>query len=477
MEIKRRNFLKVAGLAGFSALGQRSAKGADAKPKNSKADIPQLIAEFEKNHKQRFNMANYAAPPMDKVRIGIIGLSRGYNHLKVQRRIEGVEIKALCDLRPSRANGAKASLKKMTGGAHNPEVYTGSEVIWKKLCQRDDIDLVFVITPWYMHAEMAIYAMEQGKHVVSEVPAAGTIEECIQLVKTAERTRRHMMMMENYAYMPFQLLALNMAQKGVFGEIVHGAGAYIANKIARNFNKNCYWNMWWLKQYANRKGNIYPTHGLGPVALMMDINRGDRFDFVVSVESKDFLMGDHARELAKTDDFFKPYANKDFRGNINTSVIKTKQGKTIILQHDATTPSPHNLIHGIYGMKGSALYDPPPPRITLGGGWGSADKFKQKYTPAIFTKIGEMAKGSGHGGSDLILGWHLIDCLRNGLPLDQDVYDAAAWSSMVPLTEWSVLNNSNSIKVPDCTAGKWKKNKQNMDINLTNGGGTTKIIA
>jgi hypothetical protein len=181
-------------------------------------------------------------------------------------------------------------------------------------------------------------------------------------------------------------------------------------------------------------------------------------------------------ELAETDDFFKPFTGKDYRGNMNVTIIRTKKGRTIMLQHDATSPSPHNIIHGISGTMGTALYDPQPPRLSVGKhAWVSQeefDKLKEKYTPQIFRKMGSIAKDSGHGGSDLLLSWRLIDCLHNGLPLDQDVYDAASLSSIVALSEWSVRNRSNSIDIPDFTAGSWKTNKRNMDINLERGGNT-----
>jgi len=478
MKTKRRDFLKLTGIAGLSILSKSTIKGYASESENSdKTDIAQLNKKYKKNHKQKFNMSGYSAPKIEAVRIGIIGLGQGGPaHMGNMSRIEGVEIKGLCDIRPQRAEEAK---KRLENTGHNPEIYTGSKDEWKKLCQRDDIDLVVVTTPWYMHAAMSVYAMNHGKHVATEVPAAGTIEECWELVETAERTRKHLMMMENYCYMPFQLLSLNMARQGFFGEIVHGDCAYNTSKMGNNFNKNLYWDMWWLKQYAGRKGNIYPTHGLGPVAQIMDINRGDKFNFLVSVESKDFMMAAKAEELAATDDFFKPFVGKDYRGNMNITTIKTAKGRTIMLQHDATSPSPHNLIHGIYGTKGAALLDPAPARISAGNHeWASPEEFgtiQEKYTPSLFKKMSELAKNSGHGGSDLLIGWHLIDCLHNGLPLDQDVYDAAAWSSIVPLSEWSVKNNSNSIEIPDFTAGAWETNERNMDIELKRGG-STKII-
>ena len=430
-------------------------------------------------HVQRFNMSGFAAPALDKVRVAIIGLGqRGPAHLNILRRIEGVEIKALCDIRPEKTAAAK---KRLDGTAHNPALFTGPED-WKKVCERDDIDLVFVTTPWYMHAPMAVYAMNHGKHVASEVPAAGTIEECWELVETAERTRKHCMMMENDSYMAFQLMTLNMARQGFFGEVVHADCAYNTSKMKNNFNKNMYWDMWWLKLYGSRRGNIYPTHGLGPVAQIMNINRGDKFEFLVSVESNDFMMQARAKELAATDAFFKPFAEKTYRGNMSVTTIRTTMGRTIMLQHDATSPSPHNIMHGIYGTKGAALYDPQPPRLATGNHqWVSEQEYKtlvEKYTPKITRRLSELASQmkAGHGGSDLLEDWHLIDCLRNGLPLDQDVYDAAAWSAIVPLSEWSVLHRSNSVDVPDFTVGAWKTNKPNMDINLERGGNTKVVV-
>lgn len=478
MKAKRRDFLKMTGLAGLGILG-KGAFASDLETGNtSKNDAAEQAKDFQKKHKQRFNMAGFAAPKIETVRIGVIGLGqRGPAHAATMSRIEGVEIKALCDLRPERAEALK---KQLEGSGHKPEIYAGSPDEWKKLCERKDIDLVIVTTPYYMHATMAIYAMEHGKHVLSEVPAAGTIEECWKLVETAERTQRHMMMLENYAYMTFQLLTLNMARQGFFGEVAHCDCAYNTSKMGNNFNKNLYWDMWWLKLYGNRKGNIYPTHGLGPVCQILDINRGDKLNFLVSVDSADFMMAARAKELAEKDEFFKPFVGQDYRGTVNTTIIKTARGRTIMLQHDASTPSPHNLFHGIYGTKGCALLDPQPPKIGAGNHeWVSAEEFarlQEKYTPALSRKMGELAASSGHGGSDLLIDWHVIDCLHNGLPLDQDVYDAAAWSSIVPLSQWSVMNNSNSIEIPDFTAGAWKTNKRNMFIELENGG-NTKIIA
>jgi hypothetical protein len=465
MKNKRRDFLKLTGLAGLGMAGNSVMKGFDPlQDTRKKPGLDVVSKQLEKSHVQRFNMSGYAAPKIDIVRVGHIGMgNRGPSHMLRMAKLEGVEIKAICELRPERANEVK---KMLDGTGQNPEVYTGSEEAWKKLCERDDIDLVIITTPWYMHAAQAIYAMKHGKHVATEVVVANTVEECWQIVETSEQTRKHCMMMSNYHYNFFQLLTLNMARKGFFGDVVHGDCAYIDNKMKNNFSKTMYWDMWWLKMYADYKGNIYPVHGLGPVCSIMNINRGDKFDYLVSVESNDFQMGAQAKQLASTDAFFKPFADKDFRGNINTSTIKTSMGRTLMVQHDATSPTPHTVIHGVYGTKGSALEYPLPARLAKGNGWVSQEEYDslaKEYAPEIAKRKLD---------ADMLLSWRLIDCLHNGFPLDQDVYDAASWSSVLPLSQWSVRNRSTPIDIPDFTAGAWKVNKPNMDINLEREGNT-----
>ncbi|MBT4400787.1 MAG: Gfo/Idh/MocA family oxidoreductase, partial [Bacteroidetes bacterium] len=364
MKNSRRYFIKIAGMAGLSLASANALYAEYQEQEKEFKDLPGRIDKYQKKHKQRFNMSGYAAPKISTVRIGIIGTgNRGSHHAGTISRVSDVEIKAAADVLPERFGRIK---KNLNSTDHNPEYYSGSDEAWKELCERKDLDLILITTPTYMHAKMAVYAMEQGKHVITEVPAAVRIEECWEIVKTSERTKKHCMMMENYTFMPFHMTTLNMAKQGFFGEIVHGDGAYNTSKMGNNFNKNMYWNMWWLRMYGSRNGNIYPTHGMGPIAQMMNINRGDRFDFVVSVESKDFMMQNKAKKLAKDDPFFEEFAKMDYRGNMSSMLIKTKEGRTLNIQHDATSPSPHNLIHGVYGTKGSVLYDPAPPKICTG---------------------------------------------------------------------------------------------------------------
>jgi predicted dehydrogenase len=317
--------------------------------------------------------------------------------------------------------------------------------------------------------------MEHEKHAATEVPAATTLEQCWQLVTVSEKTKRHCMMLENCCYDFFEMLTLNMARQGFFGELVHAEGAYLHFLLDSNFAKDGYYDMWRLKENF-RNGNLYPTHGLGPVCQLMNINRGDKMDYLVSVASNDFMMAAKANELASKDEFYKPFANKKYRGNINTVTIRTDHGKTIMIQHDVSSPRPYSRIHLISGTKATAVKYPEPPRISEGhDGWVTPERYKEleeKYQPPLAKKIGELAKKvGGHGGMDFMMDWRLIDCLRNGLPLDQDVYDAALWSSIAPLSMASNAKRSSSIDVPDFTRGAWKTNKP-VDISLEKGGNT-----
>lgn len=423
-----------------------------------------------------FNMCGFAAPKLSTVRVGIIGLGqRGPDAVDRLSYIEGVEVKALCDKYADRVEKAQNILTKK--GLPKAKAYSGEEG-WKALCESNDIDLVYVTTPWHLHTPISVYAMKNGKHAASEVPAAKTIDECWELVETSEKTHKHMMMLENCCYDFFELLTLNMARNGVFGELVHAEGAYI-HDLTKDylFDKDGYADMWRLKENMTRNGDLYPTHGLGPIAQCMNINRGDKFDYLVSMSTNDFTMGKMANELAAKDDFFKPYANKNYRGNMNTSVIKTNHGKTLMVQHDVSTIRPYSRIHLVSGTKGAAQKWPGPERIALGHGWMKPEELKaaqDKYTLPIVKHIGEIAKNvGGHGGMDFIMDWRLIDCLRNGLPLDQDVYDAASWSAVGPLSEASLKKRSSSVDVPDFTRGAWKSNKPH-DMTL-NGGATTGV--
>jgi hypothetical protein len=464
----RRRFLKYLGLAsaaatGLPALAQVSPQGEDPKP-----PATQMPA-------QTFNMCGYAAPKLNQVRVGIIGVGmRGSDAVERLNFIEGVTVTAVCDKYADRVIKAQAALKKL--GRPAAKEYSGSEEAWKAVCESKDVDLVYICTPWQWHTPMAVYAMEQGKHAATEVPAAVTIEQCWQLVETSEKTKKHCMMLENCCYDFFELLTLNMARNGLFGELLHAEGAYI-HDLSNDylFNKNGYADMWRLEMNRKRQGNLYPTHGLGPLAWCFNLNRGDQLDHLVSMTTNDFSLAALAKEKAEKDPFFKEYANSNYRGNMNNTLMRTHKGKTILLQHDVSSPRPYSRIHLISGTKGMAGKWPSPQRVAFGHSWLKPEELKtyeEKYTPPIVKHIGGIAKEvGGHGGMDFIMDWRLIDCLRNGLPLDQDVYDAALWSSVFPLSEQSVTNRSRTVDVPDFTRGGWQKNKP-VDLTLDGGGNT-----
>lgn len=477
MKTNRRNFIRTAAVAGAGTFAAASAASC-SRNREPEEIMPEIRKAVLAGHTQGFNMSGYGAPPLEKVRVGFIGLGmRGPGAVERMAHIEGVEIAALCDKYTDRVDKMQAMLSKF--GLPAAKSYSGSEEAWRGLCENPDIDLVYICTPWAWHTPMAVYTMECGKHACTEVPAAKTVDECWQLVETSERTRKHCMMLENCCYDFFELLTLNMARQGLFGDIVHGEGAYIHDlRWSFTYDKNGYADMWRLRENS-RNGNLYPTHGLGPVCQAMNINRGDRMEYLTSMSSNDFAMASEIDQLAKEDPFYLPFAGKKYRGNMNTSLVRTAGGRTIMIQHDVSSPRPYSRIHLISGTNGIARKWPSPERLAFGHSWLSPEEFKvyeAKYTPEIVKRVGEMAKEiGGHGGMDFIMDWRTIDCLRNGLPLEQDVYDAALWSVIAPLSEWSVANRSNSIEVPDFTCGSWKSNTP-VDPNLTQGG-NTKVLS
>ncbi|PWE00400.1 Gfo/Idh/MocA family protein [Marinilabilia rubra] len=400
------------------------------------------------------------ADPIDTVNVAIIGLGmRGSGAVYRYTFLDGARVAAIADVVPEKVERAQKILQD--NGRPKADAYT-SEEGWKEICERDDIDLVYIVTNWALHTPIAVYAMENGKHVATEVPAALTMEECWQLVNTAEKTRRHCMMLENCNYDFFEMATLNMAQQGVLGEIVHAEGAYIHDLRFLNFREeNGYWNMWRLDHMKNRDANLYPTHGFGPIAHAMNLHRGDKMNYLVSVSSGQFGMTEYAKEKFGED---SEYAKQEYKkGDMNTSIIKTAKGKTIMLQHDVTSPRPYSRIHMLSGTKGF-VRKWPKRGIALepnAHSFLSDEEMKEmleKYEHPITKEVGEKAREvGGHGGMDFIMDYRLIYCLRNGLPLDQDVYDAAEWSCIVALSEASVKNHGMPVKVPDFTRGAWKK--------------------
>jgi predicted dehydrogenase len=395
------------------------------------------------------------AKKLDVVRIGYVGVGgMGMGHVGNLLKIEGVEIRAVCDI--VEAKVAHAQKVVQDAGQPKPEGYCCGPQDYLKLCAREDLDLVYTATPWELHTPVCVAAMKAGKHAVTEVPAAITTEECWQLVETSEQTGKYAIMMENCCYGRSELMVLNMIRKGLFGELLHGECGYLHDLRDIKFSSGGE-GLWRLEHSRRRDANLYPTHGLGPVAQYMNINRGDRFDYLVSMSGPGRGLSLYAAEKFGPD---SPQAKQQYTsGDINLSLIKTYNGLTIYLVHDCNNPRPYSRINMIQGTRG--LFMDYPPRIHIEGRskgheWETLEKYYAEFEHPLYKRMQDKSKGAGHGGMDFIEDFRLIECLRTGQPTDQDVYDAAAWSVVTPLTERSVANRSEAVDFPDFTRGRWK---------------------
>jgi hypothetical protein len=412
----------------------------------------------------------------ERVRFALIGCGgRGTSLLGDVLHLPGVEVKAVCDVVPEKVARAQAAVEK--AGQAKPDGYAAGDHDFEKLCRRGDLDLVYVATPWRWHVEMALSAMQGGAHVGVEVPPALTLEECWKLVDGSEATRRHCAILENCCYGWSELLVLNMVREGVFGELAHGECAYIHDLRALLF-KDEGEGLWRRAEHWKRNGNLYPTHGLGPLALYMDVGRGDRFERLVSVSSPSLgLQKYRERALAAGD----PKREERYAcGDVNTSLIQTAQGRSIVLQHDVVSPRPYSRINMLGGTLATFADYPPriffdpasalaPPRSgRRAEEWlplvqsrkkrrkgGVEDRFEHP----LWTKLERESRRSGHGGMDYVMSWRLLQCLREGLVPDLDVYDAAAWSAPSALSEASVARGSAPMEFPDFTRGLWSRKR------------------
>jgi len=412
--------------------------------------------------------------PINQVRIGIIGVGvRGYSHVKTINSLHPkAKIVAICDIREDWATRAVDLIQSLNNKKPDIATYSGSKDSWKEMVKRDDIDLVVIATPVPDHAAMAIYSMQHGKHVASEVPITFTIEESWALVNTAEATQKHCMMLENVAYGEEELWMLNMVKSGVFGTLTYAEAGYLHNLThkmfigSNDFQKRGYYEQWRLHLHADYHGNLYPTHGLGPVANYMNIGRGDRFDYLVSMESLEASLHEYSPKSPSEENAY--YNRKQFtHGDMNSSFIKTHKGRLITLKHDVVSPRPYSRINSLTGTK--ACHEGYPSRLSLyeeenGHQWLDEKKLKEmkeKYEHPIWKKMrGEAEKNGGHGGIDYLEFYRLIDSLNRGLPLDMDVYDGVNWSVIAPLSKLSVELGSVPVKFPDFMRGKWKEERE-----------------
>ncbi len=411
------------------------------------------------------SMMGYKAEPIQKVKVAVIGLgNRGYTLVEMmQWMVENgtAEIVALCDLREAKVNKVIDKMKPWQKST--PKGYFGSDDAWKQIAKRDDVDLLVITTPWEWHAPMSLYGMEHGKHVASEVPIAYTLSECWQLVETAERTKRHCIMIENCCYNDEELFVLNMIEQGVFGDLTHAEGAYLHDLRSLLLSDDYYENQWRIKHHTDRDGNLYTTHGIGPISNYMKIGRGDTFSHLTSMSSREL-------NLSKAAGSNSPYA-KIKCGDMNNTLIKTEKGKTILLQFDVHTGRPYSRINKVVGTNAvhdgypSRLYVEPKDSQAWGHKWLPEDeyqKYKAEYTHPLIKKMKSTSESfkQGHGGMDFVMMYRLITCLNKGLPLDINLYDGVMWSALTPLSEISVASNSLPLPFPDFTGGRWKEEKE-----------------
>ena len=436
----------------FCAVLAVMVAGCNQKPAVIKTKVPARPAGQE-------SALGMTAEPLETVRIGVVGLGmRGSDAVERLSLVPGAVVTALCDLLPERVEASCAALEKMEKPAPTA-VYSGEQESWRGLCEQADVDLVYICTDWLNHYPIAMYAMKCGKHVAIEVPAALDLDQIWGLVNQCEKTRKHCMMLENCVYDFFEMTTLEMARRGVFGEVIHVEGAYCHN-LDPYWDE--YWNNWRLDYNQKNRGDVYPTHGIGPVCQVLNIHRGDRMKTLVAMDTKSFNGAKMAEK--RSGEPCPDFAN----GDETSTLIRTENGKTILIEHDVMTPRPYSRMYQVVGTEGYAAKYPvkqycfrrednPKKEKTISGDELAA--LQEGYRNSILTPEFEaLAKEvGGHGGMDYIMDYRLVYCLRNGLPLDMDVYDLAEWCCVAPLSRLSLEKGCAPVEVPDFTRGGWNK--------------------
>ena len=466
--LNRRNFIKKTSLSSAAIFSASSSlSGLGYKERDSESNY----------------MGDFVAPKIDNIKAAFIGVGdRGTGHAKQIASINGTEVVAICDLYKDLAERSKNNCTEIGKGQRhkNIKLYYGSENDWMSMLDEVKPDIVFISTNWDTHAPMAIESMKKNAHAFVEVPIATTIEDMWRIIDTSEKTKKHCMMMENVNYGRDELMFLNMCRKGLIGDFLHAEASYIHSLRFQMDEQKRGTGSWRTYHYANGKGNLYPTHGLGPVAQYMNLSRqDDNFSKLVSYSSPALGRKLYANKKYPKDHKWNKLNFKN--GDINTSLIKTELGRTIMVQWDETSPRPysrHNLIQGTQGTLAGF-----PTRVAFDNesniknnisdesvdyhSWiqgKSLEKLYEKYDHPLYIRLGNLAKKmGGHGGMDFIMRYRIIECLKEGLPLDQNVYEGCFWSAVGPLSGKSVKEEGSPQKFPDFTRGNWKSTKP-LDI-------------
>ncbi|HEY7058820.1 MAG TPA: Gfo/Idh/MocA family oxidoreductase [Vicinamibacterales bacterium] len=436
----RRDFLKVTGSA--IAAGAVASRPAAAEGQAATAGPGPLTA-----------------PKIDTVRIGYVGIGgQGSSHVRNLLKIPGCRITAVCDIRGERTDWATQAIT--AAGQAAPTAYTRGPRDFERLCEAEDLDLVYNATPWEWHVPIMLAAMKNGKHTATEVPAAMTLEDCWAMVESAEKHHKHCVLMENCNYDRMEMMVYNIVKQGLLGEVLHAEGGYLHDlrSIKWSDKGEGLWRRAWDTKV---NGNLYPTHGLGPIANCLDINRGDRFDYLVSMSGPIRGLQEWAASHVPQD---SPQRQEKYvAGDVNASLIKTARGKTIVVEHCVNLPRPYSRIHMVQGTKG--IFQGYPHRLYIEGRgkldqWEDAQAALADFEHPLWKEMADAAEGAGHGGMDYIEDYRLIKCLREGLPTDMNVYDAASLSAVVHLSAQSVGRRSAAVDFPDFTRGRWKTNPQ-----------------
>ncbi|MBK5256318.1 MAG: Gfo/Idh/MocA family oxidoreductase [Vicinamibacteria bacterium] len=436
-DISRRRFMEASAIASAAAsLAKRTEGGA--------------ALEDDREPSEFFHVA-----PLRVVRVGFVGVGlQGTEHVKNLLSLDGVELRAVCDIAPEKV--ARAQALARDAGKQEPKGFTNGPRDFERLCAEEDLDLVYTATPWEWHVPVMLAAMKNGKHAATEVPAAQTVEDCWKLVETAEKEKKHCVLMENCCYDRPEMMVLHMLRKGLFGEAMHAEVGYQHDLRAIKFETRD--EGLWRRAHATRlNGNLYPTHGLGPAAQAMGINRGDQFDYLVAMASPSRGLQDFQRERLPAEDLRRKETY--VLGDVHTSMIKTHLGRTIYLVHDTNLPRPYARYNVFQGSKG--IYSGFPPRFYFDAQepahrYKALSDFAAEWDHPLWTADRVKNAKNGHGGMDFLEDLRLMECLQQGLPTDFDVYDAAAWSCMVELTAKSAASRSKPVDLPDFTRGKWR---------------------
>jgi predicted dehydrogenase len=442
-DIRRRDFLRTAATTGAAiAVGARELGAAVGRSPLA----PQPAGQDPL----------FSAPPIETVRVGFVGVGhQGSAHVENFLRIPGVEVRAVCDIVPDKV--ARVNARVVEAGRPEPAAYDRGAEDYLRMAAEEDLDLVFTATPWSLHAPVCIAAMENGRHAATEVPMAVTLDELWAMVETAERTRRHCVMMENCCYDRTEMMILNLVRQGVLGELLHAECGYLHDLRELKLT-DFYEDDWRVRHSIARNGDLYPTHGLGPVAQWMNINRGNRFDHLVSMATRSRGLNLWAAEHIGPD---SEAARREYAlGDTVSTLIRTANGETIQVVHDTNSPRPYSRKIYLQGTHG-VVRKYPEEKIHVEGvsephRWEDLPSWRERYEHPIWKALEEESRGAGHGGMDYIEDYRLVQCLREGAPMDMDVYDGAAWSAIAPLSEASIAGRE-VVDVPDFTRGAFAR--------------------